>query len=142
MRGDAIGVEAKFQVDAPITDRLLWAMNANFATGGQQDAVTSRWSSSSGTTLSTALAYSLMDGKVFIGAEIRWLQGYDDTFFGKRSEYGVYLGPTLQAKVAENVSVNLTVQPQIAGRVSGVPKALDLNPLDRSLARLKIAVGF
>ncbi len=142
VRGDALGVEAKFQIDAPVTNRLFWAANVNFATVGQQDPATKRWSSSSGSTVSTALAYSLMDGKVFVGAEIRWLQSYDDTFFGKRSEYAIFMGPTLQAKVAENVSVNLTVQPQIAGRVSGVPKNLDLQPFDRSLARLKIAVGF
>lgn len=141
-RGDALGVEFKFQTDAPITDRLFWAANANFATAGQEDRFTNRWSSASGSVVSTALAYSLMDGKVFIGGEIRWLQAYEDTFFGKRTDYGVYIGPTLQAKVADNVSFNVTVQPQIAGRVSGVPRNLDLDPFDRSLARFKIAVGF
>ena len=142
VRGDALGVEAKFQVDAPITNRLFWAMNANFATAGQQDNGTNRWSSSSGSTVSTALAYSLMDGKLFIGAELRWLQGYENTFFGKRTEYGIFIGPTLQAKVADNVSLNFTIQPQIAGKVDGVPKNLALDPMDRARARVKIAVGF
>ncbi len=142
VRGDALGIEAKFQVDAPITDRLFWAMNVNFATAGQQDALTNRWSSSSGSVVSTALAYSLMDGKLFLGAEARWLQGYENTFFGKRTEYAVFIGPTLQAKVAENVSINFTIQPQIAGKADGVPANQAIDPFDRALARFKIAVGF
>lgn len=141
-RGDVVGVEAKFQIDRPITSRLFWAMNVNFATAGQQDEVTNRWSSSSGSVVSSALAYALMDGKMFIGAEVRWLQGYEDAVFGRRTEYGVYIGPTLQAKIAENVSLNLTVQPQIAGKVDGVPKNQALDPLDRALARFKVAVSF
>jgi hypothetical protein len=142
VRSNLLGVEAKLQVDAPITDRLFWAMNANFATAGQQDIVTDRWSSSSASAVSTALAYSLADGKVFIGAEVRWLQAYENAVFGKRTEYAVFMGPTLQAKIAENVSFNVTLQPQIAGRVADVPRNLDLDPLDRALFRAKIAVGF
>lgn len=142
VRGDAVGVEAKFQVDRPITNRLFWAMNVNFASAGQQDEVTNRWSSASGSVISSALAYSLMEGKMFIGAEVRWLQGYEDAFFGKRTEYGVFIGPTLQAKVAENVSLNFTVQPQIAGKADGVPSNQALDPFDRALARFKVAVSF
>lgn len=141
-RADQVGVEAKFQVDAPITDRLFWAMNANFATAGEQDEARGRWSSSSATAVSTALAYSLADGKVFVGAEVRWLQGYDSTFFGRRTEYAVFIGPTLQASLAENVSFNVTLQPQIAGRVSDTPRNEDLDPFDRSLFRAKLAIAF
>lgn len=142
VRSDLLGVEAKLQIDAPITDRLFWAMNANFATAGQQDEATNRWSSSSASAVSTALAYSLAEGKVFVGAEVRWIQGYENAVFGKRTEYAVFMGPTLQAKIAENVSLNVTVQPQIAGREAGVPRNLDLDPFDRALVRAKIAVGF
>jgi hypothetical protein len=92
--------------------------------------------------VSTALAYSLAEGKVFIGAEVRWLQAYENAVFGKRTEYAVFMGPTLQAKIAENVSFNVTLQPQIAGRVADVPRTLDLDPFDRALFRAKIAVGF
>ncbi len=74
--------------------------------------------------------------------EARWLQGYENTFFGKRTEYAVFIGPTLQAKVAENVSINFTIQPQIAGKVDGVPANQAIDPFDRALARFKIAVGF
>ena len=142
VRSDLMGVEAKLQIDAPITGRLFWAMNANFATAGQQEDATNRWSSSSASAVSTALAYSLADGKVFVGAEVRWLQGYENAVFGKRTEYAVFMGPTLQAKVADNVSVNVTLQPQIAGRAADVPRNLDLDPFDRTLFRVKVAVGF
>lgn len=142
VRSDLLGVEAKFQVDAPITDRLFWAMNVNFATAGQKDEVSNRWSSASASAVSTALAYSLMEGKLFVGAEARWVQGYENTLFGRRTDYAIFIGPTLQAKIADNVSFNVTAQPQIAGRSADVPRNLDLDPFDRALFRVKLAVGF
>lgn len=142
VRSDLLGVEAKFQVDAPVTERLFWAMNVNFATAGQQDEVNNRWSSASASAVSTALAYSLMEGKLFVGAEARWIQGYENTLFGRRTDYAIFMGPTLQAKIADNVSFNVTAQPQIAGRNADVPRNLDLDPFDRTLFRVKLAVGF
>ena len=143
MRSDLLGVEAKFQIDAPITDRLFWAMNVNFATAGQQDEVTNRWSSSSASAVSTALAYSLADGKVFVGAEVRWIQGYENAVFGKRTEYAVFMGPTLQAKLAENVSFN--VDHPAADRRPRQPTCRATSISIHSTARLfrvKLAVGF
>jgi hypothetical protein len=142
VRADAMGVEMKVQIDAPITDRLFWAMNANVSTAGEQNEATGRWSSASGSTLSTALAYSFADGKVFLGAEARWLQSYEDTFFGRRTDYAVFVGPALLVKLSDKASVNATFQPQVAGRDTAVAKNLDLRPFDRSLFRLKLAVGF
>ena len=142
VRSELVGVEMKLQADAPITPQLFWAVNANFASAGQQNLTTNRWTSFSGTTLSTALAYSLLEGKAFVGAEVRWVQEYSNTIFGKRSRYALFLGPTFQAKVADNISVLLTIQPQIAGKVAGLQANLDLQPLDRALARFGIALGF
>ncbi|MBX9758551.1 MAG: hypothetical protein K2Y29_07205 [Beijerinckiaceae bacterium] len=142
VRSDLLGVEAKFQVDAPVTERLFWAMNVNIATAGQQDEANNRWSSASASAVSTALAYSLLDGKLFVGAEARWIQGYENTLFGRRTDYAIFVGPTLQAKIADNVSFNATIQPQIAGRNADVPRNQDLDPFDRALFRVKLAVGF
>lgn len=38
--------------------------------------------------------------------------------------------------------MNFTIQPQIAGKVDGVPANQAIDPFDRALARFKIAIGF
>lgn len=143
LRAESLGVEGKLQIDAAINERLFWAMNLNLATGRQQDPLDrSQWAASSGTAVSTALAYALVDDKVYMGAELRWLQGWDRAFFGSLTGHAVYLGPTLLVKPADNLALNVTFQPQIAGKATGVPGRLDLDNFERSTFRAKLAVAF
>ena len=141
-QSNAVGIEAKVQIDAPISDRLFWAMNANFATVGQEDPATKRWSSVSATTLSSAISYAVIEDKLFLGAEARWLHAFDSTVFGALEGQALFFGPTLMAKITPNASFNVTVQPQIAGKARGVPGNLDLDGFERTIDRAKLAIGF
>ncbi|MBX9739885.1 MAG: hypothetical protein K2X62_07435 [Beijerinckiaceae bacterium] len=143
LRADSLGLEGKVQIDAPINERLFWAMNVNFATGRQQDPLNrSDWIASSGSAVSTALTYAVVDEKLYLGAEARWLQGWDRAFFGSLTGHAVYVGPTLLVKPAANVALNVTFQPQVAGKATGVPGRLDLDSFERANFRAKLAVAF
>ena len=143
LRAESLGVEGKVQIDAAINERLFWAMNLNLATGRQQDPLDrSQWAASSGSAISTALTYALVEDKVYMGAEARWLQGWDRAFFGSLTGHAIYVGPTLLVKPAENIALNVTFQPQVAGKATGVPGRLDLDNFERSTFRAKLAVAF
>ena len=142
LRSDGYGAELKFQIDAPVADRLYWAANANFGFGTSRDPIALSWANSSDTTISTALAYEALKDKLFVGAEASWQQSWSTGFFGRLSGQALYLGPTIAWQAKENVMINAVFLPQIAGHASGVSGAFDLDNGNRANYRLKIAVGF
>jgi hypothetical protein len=125
LRSDSYGAELKFQVDAPVGDRLYWAANANFDTA-----------------ISTALTYEALKDKLFVGAEASWQQSWSTGFFGRLGGQALYLGPTIAWQAKENVMINAVFLPQIAGHASGASGPFDLDNGNRANYRLKIAVGF
>lgn len=142
IQSTAVGAEVKLQIDAPISGRLFWALNANFSTVGQEDPGTSRWASASATTLSSALGYALIEERLYLGAEARWFHAFDSSAFGKLEGQALFMGPTLMVKMSPSASFNLTIQPQVAGKARGVPGSLDLDGFERTIARAKLAIGF
>ncbi|MDB5641968.1 MAG: hypothetical protein JWN07_1285 [Hyphomicrobiales bacterium] len=142
LRAPAYGAEFKLQIDAPVADRLYWAANANFATGRSRDPLDLTWSTSSDTSLSTALAYEAIKEKLFVGAEARWQQAWSKGFFGSVNGQAVYLGPTIAWAARENVMINAVFLPQIAGKARGASGPFDLDNFNRANYRVKIAVGF
>ncbi len=142
LRSDSYSAEAKLQIDAPINDRLFWAMNLNFGSARSRDAIERTWSSDSESSVSSALAYAVVEDKVFIGAEARWQQAYAKAFFGALNGQALYFGPTMAVKAAPNVTINLVMLPQIAGKARGVGGPLDLDNFERANFRAKIVVGF
>ena len=79
---------------------------------------------------------------MFIGAEARWQQAYAKAFFGALNGQALYFGPTMAVKAAPNVTINLVMLPQIAGKARGVGGPLDLDNFERANFRAKIVVGF
>lgn len=142
MRSISYSGEVKIQIDAPISDRLFWGMNANFGTGRARDPFERTWASSSNSALSTAIAYAVVDDKFWAGAEARWRHAWSTGFFGTLEGQAFYFGPTIAFKPAANVTVNAVVLPQIAGKARGAPSPLDLDSFERANYRVKIAVGF
>jgi hypothetical protein len=136
------GAEAKFQVDAPVADRLYWAANANFGSGRARDPLGRTWSNSSESTLSTALTYEAIKDRLFVGGELSWQQAWSKGFFGALVGQALYLGPTIAWQPKENVMINAVFLPQIAGKARSVSGPLDLENFNRANYRLKIAVGF
>lgn len=142
MSAPAYGAEFKAQIDAPVNDRLFWAMNVNFALERGRDPADRTWSTTSGSSVSTALAYALVEDKMWIGAEARWEHAWSQAFFGSLEGQALFFGPTLAFKASSNVTVNLAATPQIAGKARGVGGSLDLDNFERAKFRVKLAVGF
>ncbi len=141
LRSTAYAVEFKIMMDGVIVrDKLFWGANLNWAPiRGQDSADRSIWLDQSASVASMAITAQVTD-KLFIGAEIRHLAAYDGTWFEDRLGYAVYLGPTLLWNITDKVALNLTWQPQIAGKSVDTPDLrYDLNIFDRSQFRIKLA---
>lgn len=139
----SFSAEAKFQIDAPIAERLFWGANLNFSTARQRDTdVRTNWSVSSGSTVSTAIAYAIEEDKLFVGTEARWLHSYERAFFGSVGGNALFVGPTLAWKASDKLTVNLAVLPQVTGKAKGVAGRLDLDNSEKANIRLKVVASF
>ncbi len=134
--------EFKLQADRAFSEKIFWAMNANFATGRSRDALDGSWASTSDSVISNALAYAVIDDKLFVGGEARWNQAWNKGFFGKLDGQALFVGPTIAYKASETVLLNAVFLPQIAGKARGVAGPLDIDNFERANFRLKLAVGF
>jgi len=142
MNATNYGVEFKLQADRALSDKLFWAMNANFATGRARNALDGSWASTSDTVISNALTYAVVDDKLFMGGEARWNQAWSQGFFGKLDGQALFVGPTIAYKASESVMLNAVFLPQIAGKARGFNGPLDIDNYERANFRLKLAVGF
>ena len=143
-RSQAFGAELKFIVDAVVApEKLYWAMNVVLAYDNARNPdIRSKWAPSTEVKVSQALTYQLTE-KLFVGAEATYLAGFDGGAFNKFTGHAVFLGPTLYWKVAEKVSFNATVAPQIAGRNVATPgQKFDLDNYTRMMTRFKLSVEF
>jgi len=147
----AVGLPAHFVnaafklfVDAVVVpDKVFWALNAIWVPQRAEDPLDrSRWLSSSGIALSTAIAYQ-WSPRFFLGAEVRYLGIFSTIFPTQEVGHAVYTGPTLWWKVTDTVAFNTTFQPQIAGRSIGNPQhRLDLDNFEKAQFRAKLTVAF
>jgi hypothetical protein len=139
----SFSAEAKFQIDAPIADRVFWAANLNVSTARQRDTDNrTNWSVSSGSAISNAVTYAIEEDKLYAGLEARWLHAYEKAFFGKVGGNALFVGPTLAWKATDKLNVNLAVLPQLTGKANGVSGRLDLNNFEKANIRLKLASSF
>jgi hypothetical protein len=134
----------KLFVDAVVVpDKLFWGFNAIWAPQRAEDpADRSRWLSSSGILVSTAIAYQ-WSPKFFLGAEVRYLGSFSTIFPTQEIGHALYAGPTLLWKITDKVAFNTTFQPQIAGRSTGNPqRRLDLDNFEKAQFRAKLSIAF
>jgi len=136
------GVEFKLQADRALSDKLFWAVNANFGTSRGRDATDGTWSNSSESVVSSALTYAVIDDKLFMGGEARWNQAWSKGFFGKLGGQALFVGPTIAYKASESVMLNAVFLPQIAGKARSFAGPLDIENFERANFRVKLAVGF
>ncbi len=142
MNATNYGAEFKLQADRALSDKLFWAVNANFGTSRGRDAIDGTWSNSSESVVSSALTYAVVDDKLFMGGEARWNQAWNTGFFGKLDGQALFVGPTIAYKASESVMLNAVFLPQIAGKARSVAGPLDIDNFERANFRLKLAVGF
>ncbi len=134
----------KLFVDAPIlSDKLYWAANMIWAPQCEQDPNNpSKWLDSSAALLSTALTYQI-SAQLFAGVEVRYLSAFNGAWLNSNIGNALYAGPTMLWKINKKVALNVTFQPQIAGRSSANPDFnLDLDNFERAQFRAKLAIGF
>ena len=136
------GVEFKLQADRALSDKLFWAVNANFGTSRGRDATDGTWSNSSESVVASALTYAVIDDKLFMGGEARWNQAWSKGFFGKLDGQALFVGPTIAYKASESVMLNAVFLPQIAGKARSFAGPLDIDNFERANFRVKLAVGF
>jgi len=136
------GADFKMQIDRALSEKVFWAINANFGTDRERDALDRSWSSKSETKMSSALTYAVIDDKLFMGGEARWFQSWSQGFFGKLDGQALFVGPTIAYKASESVMLNAVFLPQIAGKARGFNGPLDIDNYERANFRLKLAVGF
>ncbi len=142
MNATNYGAEFKLQADRALSEKLFWAVNANFGTSRGRDAIDGTWSNSSESVVSSALTYAVVDDKLFMGGEARWYQAWNTGFFGKLDGQALFVGPTVAYKASESVMLNAVFLPQIAGKARSVAGPLDIDNFERANFRLKLAVGF
>jgi hypothetical protein len=133
----------KLFVDAVVVpDKLYWGFNAIWTPQRAEDpADRSRWLSSSGILVSTAIAYQ-WSPKVFLGAEVRYLGSFSTVLPTQELGHAIYAGPTLLWKVTNTVAFNTTFQPQIAGSTANPQHRLDLDNFEKAQFRAKLTVAF
>jgi hypothetical protein len=142
-QANAIDVAFKLFIDAVLVpDMAFWAFNAIWTPQRAEDPHDrSRWLSSSGILLSTAIAYQLSP-KYYVGAEARYLGSFSTIFPAHELGHALYLGPTLLWKITDKAAFNTTFQPQVAGRSTANPTLrLDLDNFERAQFRAKIAIA-
>src|SRR3954447_8020285 len=79
---------------------------------------------------------------VFLGAEVRYLRAYEGLTLQHFRGEAVFVGPTLYAKLADDLSISAAFSTQVAGHGVGVPGRLDLDNFSRHEAKLKIKYEF
>jgi len=139
-------IDAAFKlfVDAVVVpDKLFWGFNAIWTPQRAEDPVDrSRWLSSSGILVSTAMAYQ-WSPKFFLGAEVRYLGSFSTILPTQEVGHALYAGPTLWWKITDTVAFNTTFQPQVAGRsIDNPQRRLDLDNFEKAQFRAKLTVAF
>jgi hypothetical protein len=79
---------------------------------------------------------------VFLGAEVRYLRAYEGLALQHFRGEAVFVGPTLYAKLADNLKIAATWSFQVAGHAVGVPGRLDLDNFSRHEAILRVKYEF
>ncbi|TCR61213.1 hypothetical protein [Bosea sp. BK604] len=92
--------------------------------------------------VSGALAVQI-NRNVFVGGEIRYLRSYAGLGLNSFEGHAVFVGPTLYARLSENLSISAAFSTQIAGKSQAAPgRSLDLDNFSRHQAKLKISYEF
>src|SRR5215213_2857605 len=79
---------------------------------------------------------------VFLGAEVRYLRAYEGLALQHFRGEAVFVGPTLYAKLNDQLSIAATWSFQVAGHAVGVPGRLDLDNFSHHEAVLRIKYEF
>ena len=136
------GVETHLLADREIVpNRLFGALNLLFDTDRTRLLPTGGVEQEPTLGARTALAVKAMPG-IWVGAEARYLRGYEGAAFNVFSGQGLYFGPTLYARIGEKIWLSAAWNVQVWGGAVGVPGALDLVNFDRQQMKFRVGYDF
>ena len=136
------GVETHLLADREIVpNRLFGALNLLFDTDRTRLLPTGGVEQEPTLGAGTALAVKAMPG-IWVGAEARYLRGYEGAAFNVFSGQGLYFGPTLYARIGEKIWLSAAWNVQVWGGAVGVPGALDLVNFDRQQMKFRVGYDF
>jgi len=124
-----------------VRDRIVAAFNLIYQPDTMRSNLTGIWSQESTAGVALGVMAQVRPG-IFIGGEARYLRQYDGIALNNLAGQGVFVGPTLYAKISEQAWVTLAWSAQVAGHATAIPGSLDLVNFERQQARLLFGVDF
>jgi hypothetical protein len=124
-----------------ITGRLLGAFNLAYATGASRIHATGIWEHDSTLAMSGALSGKVVEG-VFVGGEVRYERAYEGMGLDRLAGYGVFIGPSLYARLSDKAWLSAVWNAQVAGRAKDDPGSLDLTNFERHLVKVRLGIQF
>jgi hypothetical protein len=140
VRIDHFGIEMLLRADREIVpDRLFGGLNLLFDTDRTRLLAAGGIEQEPTLGIGAAIAAKVAPG-VRIGGEARYLRSYDGAALNRFSGQGIYLGPTLYARLGERGWLSAAWNFQAWGVAAGISGALDLVNFERH--QLKFRVGY
>jgi hypothetical protein len=124
-----------------VRDRIVAAFNLIYQPDTQRSNLTGTWSQESTAGVALGVMAQIRPG-IFIGGEARYLRQYDGIGLDSLAGQGVFVGPTLYAKISERAWITLAWSAQVAGHTTAIPGSLDLVNFERQQARVLFGVDF
>ena len=125
----------------PIRDRVVAALNLVYQPETTRFNWSGAWSQESTAGVAVAVMAQIRPG-IFAGGEARYLRRYDGLGLDAFAGQGLFIGPTVYAKLSERAWVALAWSAQVAGQASMSTGPLDLVNFERRQARLLFGVNF
>jgi hypothetical protein len=125
----------------PIRDRVVAAVNLLYQPETTRFSWSGAWSQESTAGVAVAVMAQVQPG-IFAGGEARYLRRYDGLGLDAFAGQGLFIGPTVYAKLSERAWIALTWSAQVAGQASMSTGSLDLVNFERRQARLLFGVNF
>ena len=134
------GIKMLLRADREIVpDRLFGGLNLLFDTDRTRLLAAGGIEQEPTIGIGAAVAAKVAPG-VWIGGEARYLRSYDGAALNTFSGQGIYLGPTLYARLGERGWLSAAWNFQAWGGAAGISGALDLVNFERH--QLKFRVGY
>jgi hypothetical protein len=127
-------------VDKEVLPGTLFAA-ANIRYGLSAARESGVWTHESELEISGALVVR-MDPRFFVGGEIRYRVAYEGLALNRLAGEGVFIGPTLYARLSERAWIAGAWSAQIAGHARGEPGSLDLKNFERHEFKVRFGHEF
>jgi hypothetical protein len=124
-----------------VPDRIVAAFNLLYQPESMRAQATGIWSRESAGGLALGVMAQIHDG-IFVGGEARYLRRYDGLALDSLSGQGLFIGPTVYAKLSKQAWMAVAWSEQVAGHTAISAGALDLVNFERRQVRLLFGVSF